>query len=406
MKCIKIVHTADFHLGVDTIGPIDPTTKINGRVLDYLDAFDAMIEYADAHSADLALIAGDAFHKRDPDPTYIRLFAERLVRLARICQVVMIPGNHDMPGIVERSGAVDLFDALQLPNIYVARVPQVITLTTNSGDIQIACMPYPMRQRYVTSGECRSEDAKSVLQAKVAYTIDQLVKAIDTRIPAIFMGHFSVSGASYGSERSMVVGLDAEVLLETILQPCFSYAALGHLHLYQNVGTADLPVIYPGSLERVDFTEEHHKKGFVWIEVGDDTTYKFVKVDARPYVTIDIDVTGKRRPTELVLDAVESTNIESAVVRIIIRADDGIILRTEDVAKAALASGAYCIHSINIKRNIDVSDTRLSDVPVASMSHVDLIDAYLHSLDKFSNKEIGSLLSLAVDVMEDAYAEI
>ena len=46
--------------------------------------------------------------------------------------------------------------------------------------------------------------------------------------------------------------------------PPFDYVALGHLHRFQNVnGSHFPPVVYSGSIERVDFGERKEEKGFV-----------------------------------------------------------------------------------------------------------------------------------------------
>jgi exonuclease SbcD len=48
------------------------------------------------------------------------------------------------------------------------------------------------------------------------------------------------------------------------------------------------PVLYPGSIERVDFGEEHETKGFVIADVGPGRfDWRFVETPARRFVTVD-----------------------------------------------------------------------------------------------------------------------
>lgn len=63
---IRVLHFADLHLGIESYGQIDPGTGLNRRAVDFLQAFDHIIEYAIEGEADLVLFCGDAFKNRDP----------------------------------------------------------------------------------------------------------------------------------------------------------------------------------------------------------------------------------------------------------------------------------------------------------------------------------------------------
>lgn len=405
---IRFLHTADFHFGIDSIGPVDTSTGLNARVLDYIDTFDAMTEFAADEKVDLVIISGDLFHKRNPDITYANLMTRCLLKLANACPIVIIPGNHDMPS-ENKAGVVDLYDTLQIDNVIVAGTPTVLDFETANGPVQLACMPYPMRSRYLTTSDVHRKNANEIWRAKIQATIKQLLDIIVPGIPTIFMGHFSVSGAAIGSERLMIIGNDAEVQLSDLLDARLDYVALGHLHLFQDIGSKDLPVVYPGSMERVDFTEETHKKGFVYgkLERG-NTTYKFVKVDARCYKTIRIDVTGMKRPTKEILSAIEAEadELERAIVRVIIDADFGVSIHRQDIIDLLESLDVFAIHSVVVKSDKPDSETRLGDKPIASYNEMELLDAYFESTNKFNKAEISELLAIAADVMEDVNLEV
>ncbi len=87
--------------------------------------------------------------------------------------------------------------------------------------------------------------------------------------------------------------LGADVVLPGALvkDPRLDYVALGHIHKAQNLNEgAHPPVIYPGSIERVDFGEAHDEKFFIVADVQKGKTrveWRKLK-DVRPFVEISL----------------------------------------------------------------------------------------------------------------------
>ncbi|RMF60362.1 MAG: DNA repair exonuclease, partial [Bacteroidetes bacterium] len=120
---MKILHTADIHLGSNTYGRIDPETGLNTRLLDFKRSFDFMVERALEEDIDLFLFCGDAYRTADPTPTQQRTFAECLRPVAeRGIPIVMIVGNHDHPVSFGKASALDIFGFLQ-GEVHVFRQP-------------------------------------------------------------------------------------------------------------------------------------------------------------------------------------------------------------------------------------------------------------------------------------------
>jgi exonuclease SbcD len=171
-------------------------------------------------------------------------------------------------------------------------------------------------------------------------------------VPRILTGHFSVSGAVFGSERSVMLGRDVTVMLSTLDSPVWDYVAMGHIHQHQclTLGRADAPpVIYSGSLERIDFGEEADRKGFVWAEVERGRAdWKFIEVDCRPFVTLRVDVRGAGNPTQMALDAIKRHDLKQAVVRVIVTADPeaDLLFQERDVFYALRDAGANYVAAI------------------------------------------------------------
>ena len=184
---IRILHFADLHIGMETYGSLDAETGLNRRVVDFLDRLDELIDYALEHQADVVLFAGDAFRNRSPAPTYQREFAQRIRRLSEAkIPTVLLVGNHDVPVMEQRASSVEIFDALAVPYVTVAEKAELLRLETARGPVQIATLPYPVRQRLLTREQYRRMDQESLDRAvteAVVGIIEQLSAEIDPEIP-------------------------------------------------------------------------------------------------------------------------------------------------------------------------------------------------------------------------------
>ena len=403
---LQILHFADLHLGV-SIGPVDPKTGINGRVMDYLDTLDATLDYAQENKVDLIVIAGDCFHKPNPDPTILREFGRRVMRMGEIAPTVIIPGNHDLPGSLDRASSVDIFGTLSVPNVTLGLEYKVHRIITRKGMVQVGTAPWPRRAMFVSGKETRAEVPVEMYKQRVAERILDMANTLEDDFPAILVGHFTVAGSVYGMGQILAIGEAAEVELNAL--EGWDYVALGHIHLHQDLAhgaKAMPPVVYAGSLERVDFGDENDTKGFVWVEMGDEINYEFVEVDARPYITIRLDVTGQRRPMPNIVNQIKEMDLRRAIVRAIITVEqDGeskIII--PDIIKAIEISGAYYIQSASLQRSV-LSVPRLTlTKPVESYKPLELVSLLFkeQGLDKSKRQP---LLKLARDIMEEVNAE-
>lgn len=384
MTKIRLLHFADLHVGLENYGRLDPVTGVNERVLDFLRRFDELIEYGLERDVDLVIFAGDAFKARNPTPTYQRAFARRVKRLADTgVPVVLLVGNHDLPTMVQRASSVDIFHTLDVPNVIVGVEEDIHRVETRHGPVQVATVPYPLRQRLLAHDEYRSlsiEQLDEALRDTVADLIQALAAKLDPDIPAVLTAHLSVSSATFGSERSVMIGRDAVVLKSALADPVWDYVALGHIHKHQSLNDgAYPPVVYAGSLERIDFGEEGQPKGFCWVELArGETTWEFVEAKARPFLTVRADVREAPDPLIALQGAIAGCDLHDAVVRLILRlrADQEPLVRDRDVR--ALLANVYFVGSISreVEREARV---RLGSLAPEEMTDRELLAKYLET---------------------------
>jgi len=409
MDKICLLHFADIHIGMENYGRIDKSSGVSRRVLDFLERFDDLIDYGLGRDVDLVIFAGDAYKRRSPSPTYQRAFAARVKRLADAdVPVVLLVGNHDLPTMAKKASSVDIFSTLDVPNVIVGRDYGVHTIETRHGPVQVATVPYPIRQRLLVDDEYRGlpiEELDDALQSVVTGIIEGLKSELDSDVPAVLAAHLSISGATYGSERSVMIGRDALVAKSAIDDPAWDYVALGHVHKHQSLNSGNHPpMVYAGSLERIDFGEEGDPKGFCWVELTrGETAWEFVEVNARPFVTVRADVRGSENPLATLRQIVAEHDLHDAVVRLILqmREDQKTLLRDYEVRD--LLSDAYYIGGIN--REVDrKARVRLGEQSPEEMTDRELLAKYLE-VKETPPERIDDLLEHAAAVFHPGDAD-
>ena len=387
---MKILHFADLHLGVESYGRIDPATGLSSRLLDFLAALDQVVDYALENRVDLVLFCGYAYKSREPSQTQQREFARRINRLSTSgIPIFLLIGNHDLPNAIGRATSTEIFDTLAVKNVYVSNRPEIYRIPTSSGIIQIASLPWLRRSTLLSKEETKNlnfEQINQRLQQVLTNIIAANAEKLDPKLPSILAAHVWVSSARVGSERSMTIGQEHMLLLSNVANPAFDYIALGHIHKHQ-VLSDNPPVVYPGSLERLDFSEEEDDKGFYLVEIEPDketgkrrVSFDFHQVTGRRFLTINIDIkSADTEPTATVLRAIaeQEERARDAIVRLNINlpAETEGQLRDNDI-RNMLKETYYFTIAKDIQRE---SRLRLGKWTAEEILPLEALKAYLES---------------------------
>jgi exonuclease SbcD len=328
---ITFIHTADIHFGVENYGKIDPVTGIHTRLLDFEKALNACIDYALEHQVDFFVFAGDAYKTANPSPTQQKLLMRCLMRLYKAAiPVVIVVGNHDHPLSFGKATSMDIFADLPVEGFTVVTKPSTISLVTKNGTINVVGIPWPTRNMVAMkekSNDKTAGDITDYIAKAVGLIIKDLAERLDPHVPAILVGHLTVSNGLFsGSEKRAMYGSDPVLLPSQLAIAPFDYIALGHLHRYQNLNPHGYPaLVYAGSIERVDFGERNDQKGFchVTIEKKGTTSHRFIPSPMRPFVQVDIDLVDDKDQTEQILDALARHDLHNAIVKIVYQLPPG-----------------------------------------------------------------------------------
>jgi len=387
---MRILHFSDLHIGVENYGRIDPETGLSTRLGDFLDSLDQVVEFALNEGVDLVLLAGDAYKGRDPTQTHQREFAKRLNRLSQAgIPTFLLVGNHDLPAASSRATAVDIFPTLEVANVYVGNNLQNYDVDTPAGPLQVLAVPWPRRSAILSREDSRGmsiEQVRQALEDRLTEGIERTAAELDPNIPAILTGHVTVNGATVGTERSMMLGQDHVLLVSSLDRPQIEYVALGHIHKHQILRHDPPMVVYSGSLQRVDFSEEGDDKGFCVVDLDPNepqghrmTSFQFHKLEARSFVTVDVSVEPQDvDPTATVIRAIARKEIADSVVRvrIALTAESEAHLRETEI-RGALGP-AHFIASIS-KEVAGARRTRISAAEGEDLQPMQALGLYLDS---------------------------
>jgi len=408
---LKIIHFADLHLGVESYGRIDPTTGLSSRLHDFLSALDQVVDYARQNRVDLVLFCGDAYKSREPSQTQQREFAKRINQLSTSgIPIFLLIGNHDLPNAIGRATSTEIFDTLAVKNVYVSNRPDIYHIPTSSGTIQIASLPWIRRSALLSKEDTKNLDFEQInqrLQQVLTNIIAANIPKLDPKLPSILAAHVWVSSAQVGSERSMTIGQEHMLLLSNVANPAFDYIALGHIHKHQ-VLSHNPPVVYPGSLERLDFSEEEDNKGFYMVEIEPDketgkrqVSFDFHPVTGRRFLTINIGIESPdAEPTSTVLRAIaeQEDRVRDAIVRLNISLPAEIEgqLRDNDI-RTMLKEAYYFTIAKDIQRETRL---RLGKWTAEEIPPLDALKAYLES-KKVSPERAKLLLEYGEKLMQE-----
>ena len=384
---INLFHLADTHIGMENYGRLDSASGLNSRVVDFLRRLSQAIDLAIEQEVDVCIFAGDAYKNQRPNPTFQREFARRIKRLAAEgVPVILLVGNHDMATADRAASSLEIFGILDVPGVIVADRDEVHQITCRRGQpLQVATVPYPQRSRLISREQYQNmtmDDLDKEITRLLADTFADLAAEVKEKpdVPAVLATHLSVSEAKQGSEQSVMIGRDVTILKSLLADPAWDYVALGHIHKHQELNNGQHPpIVYSGSLERIDFGEESERKGFVMahLERG-RCDWEFVPVNARPFVTIRIDVTQSEDPMTDILDELVQHHLNGAVVRLIIKAVEAQeILLDDKLIRQALREASYIA---SIVRDIDrVQNLRLRGISAEELTPKQALELYLDS---------------------------
>ncbi len=324
---MKILHFADAHIDTFKSGVRDPNTGLPIRAMDFVRSLENIVESAITENVDAVLFSGDTYMNHISTPTYQKIWQRKIIELSNAGKlVVLLTGNHDITNSFATATAIQEFATLQIPNVILIDKPMVLFPGQLNGlPFQIIGLPYLSKSR-IRNAVKGADNELIEFEMIIERLIDGFVAQLNPEIPTVVMGHFTIQGALFGSERRATFGNDFILHKSFFNNPAFDYVAMGHLHKYQDVNEGKYPpIVYSGSIERVDFGEAHDKKGFVILDLKrNSTTYEFREIAGRNFIDLSFEANNLDELTKILDQLPAKEEIKESVCRVKITHPEGI----------------------------------------------------------------------------------
>ena len=408
---IKLLHFADAHIDIVKHGRHDPQSGLPVRVIDFLKALDTIVDAAIEDKVDLVLFAGDAYRDRTPVPTFQREWGKRIYRLseAGICTILLV-GNHDLSPSSTRAHALQEFVTLQVPHITVVDKPCFLKPQDLGGlPLQVIALPWVSRAGMLAAlqdSEVDQAEALEALEERLTELIQTWIGDADPDLPLMLAAHASVQGAKYGAERSVMLGSDLVLPAALVRDPRLDYVGLGHIHKAQNLNEGQRPpVIYPGSIERVDFGEAGDDKFYVTVNLpekhGEEVKLDWHKLEGRRFIDLHLELDSPQDFNRKILEALPGpVEAQDSILRFTLEYPREYESMLDETAIREQVKDAFEFHFIRRPQ----MDTRLrlpDNQAISSLSHLELLEKYWQTLDT-PPEEIEELKKLAAGVISAA----
>ena len=288
---MKILHTADWHLGKR----LDRFSRLEEQIL----VMNEIVEIANEQHVNLVLIAGDLFDNFNPGVEATELFYKTLKRLSLNGKrpVVAISGNHDSPNLIDAPDPLARECGIILIGHPKAEVspfevegfkikqsaPGFIEIQLKNQDfpVRILHTPYANEIRLKEYfGENKEEELSNVLAENWKTLADEFCdqKGVNLLTAHLYMNK---KGAPLleepEGEKPIKIG-NADLIYSDIIPAQIQYTALGHLHGCRNIGTAEKPVVYSSSPLCYSFSEAGQTKYISIIDAQPNQKVSFERI--------------------------------------------------------------------------------------------------------------------------------
>lgn len=314
---IRILHTADWHLGQTFFGY--DRTEEHGVFLNWL------AEEIRQKEIDALIIAGDVFDVSNPSAASQSMYYQFIYRVTAenpYLQIVIVAGNHDSAARLE--APLPLLQAMRTEVRGVVRKLEggeidydhlTVELKNRKGEVELLCMAVPfLRQGDYPAVQTEGNPYAEGVRELYAQLLQRLWKRRTENQAILAIGHLQATGSEIAekdySERTVIGGLECvspEAFSEQI-----AYTALGHIHKAQRVSGRE-NVRYAGSPIPMSFAEKHYHHGVVMVTFDGGCAVDIERLECPKLIPLVSVPNGEAVLPEAILEALKELPETEAV---------------------------------------------------------------------------------------------
>lgn len=314
---IRILHTADWHLGQTFFG--------YDRMEEHEVFLNWLAEEIRQKEIDALIIAGDVFDVSNPSAASQSMYYQFIYRVTAenpYLQIVIVAGNHDSAARLE--APLPLLQAMRTEVRGVVRKLEggeidydhlTVELKNRKGEVELLCMAVPfLRQGDYPAVQTEGNPYAEGVRELYAQLLQRLWKRRTENQAILAIGHLQATGSEIAekdySERTVIGGLECvspEAFSEQI-----AYTALGHIHKAQRVSGRE-NVRYAGSPIPMSFAEKHYHHGVVMVTFDGGCAVDIERLECPKLIPLVSVPNGEPVSPEAILEALKELPETEAV---------------------------------------------------------------------------------------------
>lgn len=291
---MKILHTADWHLG--------KKLEQYSRLEEQKAVLNELYEYVSKNDIDVVVVAGDIFDNFNPSAEAEQLLYSSLTKLGDYGNrlVVVIAGNHDSPDRIEAPSPLAMENGIIFCGFPLTIVPlfqhssgsfEIINSEPGFVEVNLKQYTYPLRiihtsyvselrfKKMITS-EIGEKDINALLSEHWSGLANKYMdnNGVNLLVSHLYVGNLgAVLPVESEDERSVKTVGGANIVYTSTIPSQIQYSALGHIHKYYNLGTKEKPIVYSSSILSYSFSEAGQQKYFIVVDVDPSGILSYVK---------------------------------------------------------------------------------------------------------------------------------
>lgn len=307
---IRILHTADWHLGQTFFG--------HDRSEEHELFLNWLAEEMKQKEIDALIIAGDVFDVSNPSAASQSIYYRFICRVTAEnpqLQIVIVAGNHDSAARLE--APLPLLQAMRTEVRGVVRKLEggeidydhlTVELKNRNGEVELLCMAVPfLRQGDYPAVQTEGNPYTEGVRELYTQLLKRLWKRRKENQAIVAIGHLQATGSEIAekdySERTVIGGLEC-VSPDTFSEQ-IAYTALGHIHKSQRVSGREY-IRYAGSPIPMSFAEKHYHHGVVMVTFDEGSVVEMQRLECPKLVPLVSVPDREPALPEVVLEALKA----------------------------------------------------------------------------------------------------